>query len=1087
MEPCPECEMTFSLPQATTTNSGHLVLQLEPASMPRVVCRHCSVEFPNAELHNGHLLENTTTGCKNAIPPGRGVLRHGSWKKRAKDALAGIDQALEASRQAQIQSEGEKQVNHDVFDFHNEESDPEVVAEVKEQVKKRRKKAKVHPGMTHPVEKGEGITSGLSKFKDYVDWANGHHADLEPKYKAASELMLMMNLSGGSLGLFEKIMAWHVKWADCKKIVDPDDLHKTLKARYNMEKTDPYQVEVKLPCAGATINVVCHDATSMTVDLLTDPRLAQEDYTFPGNHPSGSPPEEAPTLGEIHTGRAYRETYKALVEPHPYTRCGRRKVLLPYIFYIDGCVTGQFNNLEIEILKFTLGIFNRSTRRKEWAWRNLGYIHQTVKGHHAAREIIAKSKHLDASNYKPAARPKADVVAKFDADIYRTRNSAHTPKLPEVKSQDLHAQLQAILESYKLMDQGGGLNWNMPWNGTVGYYRLVPFLIWFNVDGKEADKLCGQYVAKTEKVGCLCRYCCCPTMESHVAYRDDKLKSQKLIQMCVTLKKTDKLKTMSQQDLWNAFYEITFGQHTVPGTNSKGGIHQACPLDTLHWFLLGQLGYSRDSFFSQTGPDSNLSRNLDALAAAVGVLLDRQSDRSLPRVRFNRGVQAGKVMAYEMVGLALDMIAMLRSTRGRKLILETAHGKQKQHFQSEDFIQSWINFLEMQLQLHDWLRSTTLEVEAVERSKTKMKEYMNRAKHVRKRSTLEKTMGNNTMNHHGTKHLPQQILDFGVPDNWNTDSNEGHHRPDKKTSLRTQRHHDKFNEQMAEATQSRQAVELAAVEQNGHQKWKYYSGFDHSDRIKDIEWFETELTGVSVQCMMKGTDFSYVVTSKMKNVSKYKHDVATRNFFHGLLHQHADFLREIRVCECMVMHDVRAENGRQIYRASPLFEGSAWNDWAMFDLSRHNNEESEDEEANDSIRRRARKFVPCHIKAFLDFRKIPSPNALGKVPAIYALVEPAHKNPSIREQRRSEMFEPWLKQPSPDAFLNDKHHQMELVDVSCIQSPTTVIPDLGNANKRAYLRLVDRSIWKDLFNDWLLAPHVREFNFPEDEATGGNH
>ena len=67
--------------------------------------------------------------------------------------------------------------------------------------------------------------------------------------------------------------------------------------------------------------------------------------------------------------------------------------------------------------------------------------------------------------------------------------------------------------------------------------------------------------------------------------------------------------------------------------------------------------------------------------------------------RFNRSVQAGKVMEHEMAGLMLDMMAMLCSTRGRKLTLEIVHGKQKEHFQSEDFIQSWIHFLEMQLQL----------------------------------------------------------------------------------------------------------------------------------------------------------------------------------------------------------------------------------------------------------------------------------------------------------------------------------------------------------------------------------------------------
>ena len=49
-------------------------------------------------------------------------------------------------------------------------------------------------------------------------------------------------------------------------------------------------------------------------------------------------------------------------------------MLVPIILYIDGAVTGQFDKLQIEALKMTLGIFNRRARDREYAWRTLGTL-----------------------------------------------------------------------------------------------------------------------------------------------------------------------------------------------------------------------------------------------------------------------------------------------------------------------------------------------------------------------------------------------------------------------------------------------------------------------------------------------------------------------------------------------------------------------------------------------------------------------------------------------------------------------------------------------------------------------------------------
>ena len=70
----------------------------------------------------------------------------------------------------------------------------------------------------------------------------------------------------------------------------------------------------------------------------------------------------------------------------------------------------------------------------------------------------------------------------------------------------------------------------------------------------------------------------------------------------------------------------------------------------------------------------------------------------------------------------------------------------------------------------------------------------------------------NTLNHHTTKHVPQSILDFGSSSNVDTDCIKMHHKDDKKTAQRTQKHQDKFDTQMGVKVQERKAVDCAMEE-----------------------------------------------------------------------------------------------------------------------------------------------------------------------------------------------------------------------------------------------------------------------------------
>ena len=103
-------------------------------------------------------------------------------------------------------------------------------------------------------------------------------------------------------------------------------------------------------------------------------------------------------LEDINTGLSYRETYRKVIQPNPTTESGRTRVLLPIIFYLDACVTGQFQNLSLEILKFTLGIFKSKSRDKGALWRNLGAVPRYERAKKRSRQLIERSANQDAKD-----------------------------------------------------------------------------------------------------------------------------------------------------------------------------------------------------------------------------------------------------------------------------------------------------------------------------------------------------------------------------------------------------------------------------------------------------------------------------------------------------------------------------------------------------------------------------------------------------------------------------------------------------------------------------------------------------------------
>ena len=696
-----------------------------------------------------------------------------------------------------------------------------------------------------------------------------------------------------------------------------------------------------------------------------------------------------------------------------------------------------------------------------------------MKGKGLANNFVSGSQHLDSLNCSVDPKQNGFIlpeseVPDFDANLHKRGVNAALPQPPRSKAQDMHKCSQVILASHEEMQKADGVNWDFNWSGKLLHCNLVPFVLFCAVDGKEADKLCGQCTSKTEDVQNLCRFCHCPTNQSGVACRDDRMKTQSYIVACIKNRRTDLLKSISQQDIWNAFHYLQFGKHNY------GGIHQACPPDPLHWFLLGQLKYSRQNFFFQLGEDSKMSKEFNAIATHIGMLLKRQSVKDLPRVTFNRGIQDGKCMAHEMQGVVLLMSGGLRCTRGRNLMLQQASAAQKEHFPDEDALRRWMLLLETQVELGEWFKLPTHEVATIERCGPKFRECMNMVKCVGNRS---EKMGCNTSNHHMTKHWQQCILDFGPPDGLDTKSMEKDHKPDKKTAQRTNKQALKFNQQIATKQTERQAVCLGMEEMNGNSPCQWHCCQQqlpvHDAKEAVMNPFEPVLTGVKVRCFLKDGNLQTAVTSKMKGKDGHRHDEATRMRLKVLIQSLP--IPEITVWDCLKVHDTRAENESQLCRASPLTEGKPWHDWAVFNLCEQDN-------PNDP----SQVCVPTHLKCFTDLRDLPLDNIAHLVPGICALGEKAVPHDDLSEHGRSELWDPWVKMPHPDPVYSGHLNKMDLLNANRIVGPVALIPDLDNTNRRACLSLMPRALWGEQFTAFLKGSHSRDFDFPEDDPPDPN-
>ena len=907
-------------------------------------------------------------------------------------------------------------------------------------------------------------------FRAYCETHKHDFLNLSKQDKTQIRLLSILKDKKTHMNAYGDVLEWHLKEKGVLQENDRlGDAHgyqgrKTLLARlstrYNLDAMKIKKEKIRLPSSKAVVTIPCCDAKDCIVSLLTDPRMRDEDYLFFDDDPMAPPPDKIPVLKDLNTGEAYLQSYEKLITK-------ANQVLLPVIMYIDGAVTGTFSDLPITALKISLGIHCRQARDKEKCWRELGFVPQVCKETSRGKKIFRESGHLESQNVV-VLDGEGSSSSEEDTDSQDEDAKNDEDHEEPVKAQDFHSMLSVILESFVEL-QRTGFYWDLVYKGIL-YQNIefVPFVAFVKCDTEEADLLCGKYLCRNEHVKHICRYCHCPMSLADDPRARYPMKTQPEIQNLIEKQKLHQLQQISQQYIQNAWYRVRF--HVA----NDRGIHRACPSEKLHAILLGLFKYIRSIFFKFCGESSKLADEINGLARLYGSLFRRQSDRDLPNTNFAKGILKGKLMATEYRGVLLVMAAVLRSTEGRRMLAT------RKRFGLQNGLDDWTLLVELMLEWESYLSLESMQKKHVKRLGRKHKYLMYIIRNVAKRTT---GMGLKLMKFHAVLHMIQDMLLYGTPSEFDTGSNESHHKPSKYAAKLTQRNESTFNYQTALRLLEFLIIEFAKVETEYEIKaWEYFDFveevWDPLDEATNHSTMETDMEAGSEEEGPSESDHDAVPTETRTGGTRIEvyedEDMDDEPSFRilgrsaaalGKTKWSSDVVEFLNELQNMIVDNTvnkklaiftEHKRGDVIFRGHPKYRDRPWNDWAIMDWGDYGT-------------------LPCHIWCFVTLNQMPIGTrklqfgGIDLKDGVFAVVESSTYDANIA--RASDLFIPLtLDVKGVDGEGNVTGREFFLADVESIVGPCIVVPDVGGP-KHAYFQVKARRDWAKEFVTWLEQPH----------------
>jgi hypothetical protein len=911
----------------------------------------------------------------------------------------------------------------------------------------------------------------LVQFRNYCRDHNHHFLNLSKEDITSIKLMDVLRRKA-PLHAYELVLTWHLK--ETGKLREHQTLHdidayhhrKTLMdklfPRYNLLGMIPKEKKVRLPSSKAVVTIPVREAADCIVSLLTDPRFQDTDYLFFQDDPLAPPPENLVYLEDLNTGDAFLRTYEKMITHE-------KQVLLAVPIYIDGAVTGQFTDLPITAVKLSLGIYKREARDRSHAWRELGFIPVVRKDPARGKRIFQETGHLEAQDH---------LVLEGEGNVSDPNEEEEGEEVSDeeddaVKAQDFHTMLSTILESFVKL-QRTGFVWDLVYKGKL--YKGIEFVIFVpfvKCDTEEADLLCGKYVVRNRHIKHVCRYCYCPMDDADNPNAKYRLKTQPAIQKLVSNANLKRLQEISQQYIKNAWYDVCFHQA------NDAGIHGACPSEKLHAIQLGLFKYCRDIFFSLLGKTSQLAEDINGLATMYGQLFRHQSERDKPNTKFSKGIQKGKLMASDYRGVLLIMAAILRSEKGRGLLMT------RKKMGGKNGLRDWTLLVELLLEWEAFLCEKKMKRADVKRLAKKHRFIMYIMKVVARRSS---GMGLKLMKFHAIVHLISDMLLYGVPTEFDTGSNESHHKESKHAARLTQRKEATFNCQTARRLAEFLCIDLAMQEiEKDVCVWEYFDGAkvecmptgeaeldatvaDPEAKVEESSSTDNQSESSSVEIVTGGTRikifedpeqdgkpcFQFLSRSKTMNKGVWMQSII--DWLHILQGLVIDYIPE-PFLPIFTQH----KRGKYIFYGHPNFRSmGSWKDWVLIDWG---NEWG---------------VLPSRIWCFIVLQNMPTgPNrieygGITLTDGVFAVVEVASFADNLAEATQSDIFIPLLQEVDGidgEGFVTGR--RFYLGNTEAFVGPCCVIPDIGGKNN-AYFQVKPRREWSNLFVQWLRSPHEHD-------------
>lgn len=885
------------------------------------------------------------------------------------------------------------------------------------------------------------ITWIRDQFRDFVTSKQGNMAPLSADEVRAIRLLQVLRIKRAPLNAYDALLEWylrdigllqnHEQLADSTHFIGRETMFKRLADRYNFGNKYPFQRSIKLPSSGAIVNITLHDVGAVIQGLLTDPRHTDSDYSFFGHDPMAPPPETQEYVRDLNTGQAFRETYFKLIDPD------KNEQLLPVLIYMDGAAVTHFHNMEVTQVKISLGIFNRKARMKEHTWGIIGYIEQVHEQGGKGREFYRKSKHMD--------------VEDADDSDERSEDVEEMEGVGEHKDQDLHAMLDAIFDGLVEI-QERGFYWDLKYRNKIYkdivYKTFIPFV---KADTAEADKLCGKMGVRHGNVKQICRYCHIPFHRSDQHLKKYKAKTVTKIKNLVERGAIEKLRAISQTYLLNSFYKLRFS------LGNDRGIHGYVPMDLLHHIHLGIFKYLRDIFFEDIGKTSQKAAQINGISKVFCKAFARQSDRSMPPTSFSKGIQQGKLMGKEYRGVLLIMLALLRTTGSR----ETLKSTYKKRFSEDHYLDDWILLVELLLQWEAYLNLEQMQVQHVTRLEKKHRYIMYCFRRIAQR---EGAVGLKLMKFHGILHLADDIIQNGVPSEFDNSPNESHHKTGKLAAKLTQMAPTTFNMQTANRMTEFQMLDLAIQEiEEDRVPWDYLDipeevapnvDVEGEDGAEMAETITTGETQIEVYRSEEDGSACFDILTRSKKKSSTTLNTFAIEFLLGL----QDLLSEHLPSGKLPIYTMHKRNG-QIFRGHPNFRGKGpWRDWVWVDWGTQG-------------------LFASHIWCFVEITDLPDRGGqrfdYGGVRlqnGVYAVVESAYVDEKAESTNKSELMLPIRKETELDEEGYATKRTLYLANTDAFHRPCCVIPDYGGPGNR-YWVVKSRGEWSDLFIEWLVKPH----------------